>query len=523
MKHIEYTPQRLSERSIDTLSDAEALDHLALLIDASSDVGFKLGLERALRQLDNLNARILEPVQATLAQYYRANAWSGLDRLAGTRRDWGWEREEVANEMLALSRAATHAGFAKLDALRRCQILTNRSNLLNTVGRFVDAIEGWDAALAIIPDFAMALGNRASGLSHYARALYDPGHRRLFLMHALRDAERALGSGAIWDSEQPPETRAAFRAVAHQCAVLAGVEAGAQDHDLYAFPLGRSRRERRYRLWCLNERLFLNPLNDLGPLAIAATDVLTLPSMSFGLAEGRDGRPPRIVGFYNQLKQEYVSARFNLFEALTAAAVHFSDRDVLIYDTLDYPTYSLAMERARTAFRVAYSLLDKVAFFVDAYWSLGKKPAGISFRTVWRKEGRASLLDRFRQYPNWPLRGLYWLSKDLFDEQMKDATAADARDLHEIRNHLEHRYLQVHEGWAWKLAGCDLRDALAMSVSSDEMFARALRVMRIARSALIHLSLAVTREEVMKAETRGDTLVATMPLHVWEDRDKRPL
>ena len=69
--------------------------------------------------------------------------------------------------------------------------------------------------------------------------------------------------------------------------------------------LGASRREREYREWALQECLFLNPLNDLDPPhTIAACDVLTLPDFVTPIKE-----PPTLIGLYNQMKQEFVSAR----------------------------------------------------------------------------------------------------------------------------------------------------------------------------------------------------------------------
>ena len=67
--------------------------------------------------------------------------------MAGDRGFWAWEHPEREQRVLALSRAAFHPGFAELDLVRRCHILTNRANQLDTMGRFIDAVEGWDRAL----------------------------------------------------------------------------------------------------------------------------------------------------------------------------------------------------------------------------------------------------------------------------------------------------------------------------------------------------------------------------------------
>src|SRR5262249_17504651 len=108
--------------------------------------------------------------------------------------EWEWEQPEFERQIIHLRRALSGDGFKKLHSLRRCQILTNLGNLLNTVGRFVEAIEYWDGALAVIPSFGMAQGNRGYGLTFYARALYDEGHRPVFLRHAYVALRAALSS-----------------------------------------------------------------------------------------------------------------------------------------------------------------------------------------------------------------------------------------------------------------------------------------------------------------------------------------
>ncbi|MCR6629937.1 MAG: LA2681 family HEPN domain-containing protein [Magnetospirillum sp.] len=513
--------KRLSERSIRKLNNEEAFDHIGRLIDISGDAAFARGLERALTLLDELEKRDVAIGQGAVIHYFRANVWSLKAELAGHKRSWAWEQPETQQEILSLSHAVSHEGFEKLHPIRQCQILTNRANLLNGVGRFVDALESWDRALRILPKFAMALGNRARGLGFYARALHDPGHQGLFWLHAHDAAVKAGADDALFDSFYPGLSEQ-FGAMAVSIAQNVPVDMIRESQNLDGFSLGRSKREKAYRRWCLEERLFLNPLNDLGAHSIAANDVLTLPSLTEIKPPTRPGFAPPIIGFFNQMKQELVSARFMLFEGLIAEGVHFSDKDVLLYNTLDYPSYSLAMERVRTSFRIAYSLLDKIAFLINDYWCLGKRPDQINFRNVWMVEGKKTLLPAFEEYENWPLRGLFWLSKEIHNEALKGATAPDARELHDLRNHLEHKYLQVHEGWA--VAGfvdAFATGELGKSLSSHEMEAKALRVMKIARSALCYLSLAIGREEELRDSKRPDGPVFSMPLATWDDAWKR--
>jgi len=57
--------------------------------------------------------------------------------------------------------------------------------------------------------------------------------------------------------------------------------------------------------------------------SIAAQDVLTLPSLTVGTASR--GAMPEVIGFFNQIKQEFVSARYLYYEGLHAKGIHFCD------------------------------------------------------------------------------------------------------------------------------------------------------------------------------------------------------
>lgn len=514
---------RRCERSITKLNDTEALAHIGQLIDDAFDVSFERGAKRALYLLDELSNRELIDTDGALVEYFRANAWAALSHVANVRRSWSWEAPERQAELLALSRASNHAGFASLDKVRRCQILTNHANLLDMVGRTIDAIALWDAALKIIPGFAMAQGNRGCGLKGYAGMVVDDRERAILALHAFDSLRSTMAEEALYDSAEPQAALTYFADQATELAGAVNIDAVRSMQNLDHGDEGRSKVERSYRRWCLEHRLFLCPLNDLGPHLAAATDDLMLPTLTEGLNDRPDGHlPPPIVGFFSQIKQEYASARFMLFEGMNSTQVHFSDRGVALTDTLDYPLYSLASERVRAAFRIAHSLLDKVAFLVDRYWNLGKTLDRVNFKNVWMIEGKTRLLPQLEKRDNLPLRGLFWLSKELFDDQLKQTTAADARELHSIRNALEHTYLRVSEGWAKPfLINETNNSSFGIAIGSDELEAKAIRVMRMARSALFYVSFAIGVEERTKHLANPGQRIGSMPLYGLDDKRKR--
>jgi hypothetical protein len=505
------------------LDPAEALNRLGSLIDLSHDLNKAEGLRTAISWSEGLFRRDLSEKHRALLHYLTGNAWSALDQFLHQGQDstWSWQRPEVEHEVLDLRTAALLAGRASVPTQRRCQIHTNLGNALSKIGRFVEALDAWDDALAIDSHFAMAVGNRGFGLLHYARQLFDPGHVALFIQTCSAQLQRAL------ESELEPGARQPMESALVQARTIAKHMGLPKESLIREHSLGESAEEVTYRRWCLRHRLFVSPLNDLAPHSIAAADVLHLPSMTLAL-----NQPPSLLGYFNQLKQEYVSARYMYYEGITATKPHFSDRHVTQVNTLDYPAYCLAVERVKAAFRSAYSILDKLAFLINEYLDLGVPAHRTSLRSIWYQDQRCNrgLRVEFRARRNWPMRGLYWLSKDLAEDRpgFREAMSPDAQDLRVIRNHLEHKYLKLHEeSWVGShnsedRAGGFSMDTLAKSLNRDDFERKTLRVLKLARAGLIYTSLAVHVEERSNAQNRDpEAVIPAMPMDVWEDDWKR--
>jgi hypothetical protein len=265
----------------------------------------------------------------------------------------------------------------------------------------------------------------------------------LFLHFAHEAISGAPSAEAVYEGPEYDNAKSAFEKARRHIESVIDIKHVVPTSDLHGHKIGASEKEREYRRWCLGNGLFLNPLNDLGSYSICARDTLMLPNFVTAIEE-----PPTLLGFFNHMKQEFVSARCLLYEGSRSTRVHFADRKVALYNTLDYPAYSLGVERVKAAYRMAYSLFDKTGFFINAYMRLGIAASKVYFRSIWwaRENSRTPVLrPEFEPSENWPLRGLCWLAKDLFDDSFREATEPDTQALYEIRNHLEHSYLKVHE------------------------------------------------------------------------------
>jgi hypothetical protein len=507
----------LNTPSLSGLPVGSAIELVGTFVDAAFDARRADVLRHVAALPATIDLSAALPAERTSLDYYLGNLWNGIKAIESPHPTggWEWERPEVENEITCLRRAVQSGGFASCVELRRCQILTNLGNAYSTTGRFIEAVEAWNEALAIEPRFGMARANRGVGRWSYAHALYDNGHAMLFAHHAWRDLDpdalRGIERGA----------RPHFATVRAEIAMAVRDEFLRAAVDLENWPLGDSDEEVSYRWWSLRQRLFLNPLNDLGAIPIAARDVLTAPSIVAPIGQG-----PRYHGFFNQIKQEYCAARWLAYESITRSGPHFADRGVLLYNTLDYPSYSIATEKLKLSFRACYSIFDKIAYLLNAYLALGIPERSASFRGIWYigQQRNRGIRPEFDRRENWPLRGLYWLAKDLFEDkdEFRSAIEPAAQQLNEIRNHVEHKYLKLHlPMWVGPRAAdlaTHLIDDLAKSVRLEEFEATTIKLMQLCRAAIIYLSLGVHREEQLReAQRPRGSITPPMFLDTLED------
>jgi hypothetical protein len=516
------------DKGLNKYSPQEALEHIAKLIDDATDSALLGQAQRALQLCQDLEKR-LDARQLVELNYFRANAWSVCRRVK--HRDfsevWQWDQPEILQEIFCLRTAVRSPEFTLHEPFRQCQILVNTGNLLSHIGRPIEALEYWNRALVLMPKFAMALGHLGLGLKAYAKYLYDSGHQVVILNESSKLLKSVAEPGTVWDSHEYQKIKESMLGEAEQ--IDSHVDfSHLENISLHEHSLGQSKTERNYRTWALHNKLFLSPLNDLGAYPIAAHDVLHLPDMVRPISE-----PPHFIGFFNQLKQEYASARFLCWQGITETETHkkhYSDKNILLLNTLDYSVYSVFVEQVKVAFRMAYSLFDKIAFFINEYWSLVMPERSINFQSIWfeaANENNPKVLRAcFQGRQNLPLRGLYWLSKDFVEHGKKDhgivlaeTMEPDAYKLRSIRNHLEHKYLKVHDDlWNYTDRSEDslFNDQWAFHLSMQELNEKTIRILKMARAGLIYLSLAVHREESIIRLKAPDKITATIELPRWK-------
>lgn len=480
------------------------LEMLGKKIDACEDSNNIQGLREVIKECYAfIEQNIDSATEIPICYFFISNAYSAIKKINEINAEyspWTWDDNERGNILLNLRKSMSHKNFINIDPIRQCQIFTNTGNLLSNTGRTISAVQYFRKARMLNKYFSMAIFNEALSLETLAGLLYDDGHKYLTFNEAYK-LYKLIYNKEYYSQIEDSRFRDINNRAVQFCnwwesikeKSLVNLRMYHDDISKYVVKLGKTKSEVEYKQWCLVNTLFINPLNDLGEYSLAANDVFILPDMIVKIGDG-----PYYHSFMQQIKQEYMSARFMCYQGIkNIDKKHYSDSTIDHIDTLDYPIYGLWLEMIKCSFKTCYGILDKIGIFLNEYYSLGISK--IYFRYLWYNNQKLEkgLKRIFHNKENLPLRGLFWLSKDLMGE-LKDINYPDnylepeARFIVSARNIMEHGYMRVvlFEGVPPVWEG-----DFAESISCDKLVNMTMYILSFVREAIIYLGLSVYIEE----------------------------
>lgn len=392
-------------------------------------------------------------------------------------------------------------------------LYTNYANTLSSCGRKIEAIAQYKKAISIHHSFGMAIGNLGRVYQDYGILDYDDGHQNYFHHFAYSFLTKAVGCE---DPDTYEEAKEYFAKLMSRYAP-AYVEGFLQkDLKIPQFSY-ENIEEKLYREWAVENNLFLNTLNDLPVAELCfATDVLQLPNMVVSI----DAKPI-FHGMFNQIKQEYVYARYQYYSSLQFRdEVHYADKDTHLINFSDYPQYGIRIEQIKSSFKILYGLFDKIAYFLNSYFELGIHERDVSFNHIWltgfgKGKNHYDYKNVLNHEENFALASLYWISRDFYDK-FEDSPNPRLKRISDVRNAHEHKYVKVTNGWFPERTKGEVDD-LALYVTESELSTLTLELLHIVREAIICLSLCVHVEEQKKSEQNNGKLIMPMTLMEYDD------
>ena len=505
------------------LSNRERLSLVSVLFNYSDKYNEIDGLERVIELNEQLEVQELEPEYASQWYYQLGNAHSVLaHKKASEKFKFNFFDSNHYIKAIGYKRAAVVQD--DLDKLSKGQVsrtYVNLANILAETGRVCEAMRLYNNALDVSPDHGMALANRGQVKWEYSMLLFNNHQKHMFLHSAYLDLKVALEHA----NDIYPGARASFQLIFDHLKRFDDRSNSIHAEDEQ--PLGDSEEEIAYNKWVLNNRLFLNPLNDISTHTYAAYDNFHLPNM---ILPDEDFPYP---GMYNRMKQEFVSARYIFYEGLTGDGNHFSDRRVRLENTLDYSVSGYRTEQTKTALRLSYSIFDKIAVFLNNYYSIheiAEDEDEPSFDEVWYPNmtyDYRNLHAVFETSTNWALNALYWLKKDFshyISERDDESSIIVAHELRSVRNAAEHDYFKVIEDSfidkSQRRENAVFQDTIYDAIGEHELKRATMEMLRLSRAALFYLSFAVHIAEEAKREAYEGVLGEIKSTHLPNESKK---
>lgn len=437
------------------------------------------------------------------------NIESKTQRVRVIQIDPGWK------QLLYLRQAIQGDSFQKCPIELKAMIFTNLGSAFRSVGRFIEAIECFNQAIACIPIFGVALYSRGNtfyqlanwlALNHEINADQTPID--FLYAEAKKSFDLAFKEGSIWETH-PDHVKAMRKKYDEH--LLPHIQETQSLEFIKGYKLNSddffkgSCEENAYKKWSLKENLYLDPINLVSVYDIGGYDYLSFPPYSYRQGEEQ----PEFFNWFRLLKQEYIAARYLLFQSIQLKdKKHFADENSDLFPSNEAElkrsdnsgeirqndfSFGLATSLMKSSFSKVYSIFDKIAEFIFAFWEVDvDSKKNISIATIWYnnfdvKQGvNAKLINQ----DNWFLKGLYHLSYDLVGKEIaEEYILPEFKRLHEIRNKLEHSGVMIT-----KEINTSSSQRL-MTISLEEFVEHNLSLLRLVRNALFYLSLAASLDQ----------------------------
>lgn len=361
------------------------------------------------------------------------------------------------------------------------QIYTNLGNCLRDMGRFVEAVYYYDEALKINKFRGEAIGNKAITLRYLSSLAY--GHSHLFLL----ESHRLLKESLI--APMPDDIRRAFQREYDKLTELIEKH-GEITPETYKNSKVKSKFHQFSRDYCVRNQLYLTPATFVGKRNdVVHGDPMFISTMIVPLKD--DTTINRYITFLNQIKQDFVLARYFLIQSqYRSAVVDTIDQDVILYDPFDYSIHNAYIQLLKMSLKLTVDTFDKIAQFLREYCNVPTDPkTETNFRNIWIKEkGKIVLRPEFTQKQNKFLFALFDLSLDL-------QKGGYFEKIYDRRNTITHRFLVVHE----MMTPYD-QTIVSSRVGKNDLIEVTVTAMKMLRAAVMYLIVFVDTEERKKKD-----------------------
>lgn len=385
-------------------------------------------------------------------------------------RELDWFSDDLSQAVIFYRRALYALQRIKkltyTELILKGNIETNLGNSLSSQGRAFCCIPFWDKAYKFTKN-PVSIISKANNELFIAGNLYDHGHAEYHQYIAYKLV--LLGLNTI--DELYPEQKVAYAEGSDLMDFKMWFESHyrAQDFEYFnefeeAF---ETNNQKEYLVWCGDNRLFVNDLNDVCTSQVVYQDIMTLPSVSAEINASLSLDEELIYhGNFDEIKNDFCYARYLTFIAqnIPNEQAHIFNKTYPHVNDMSCSITNIKANHYKSAFRTLYSIFDKIAYFINRFFDLNdiEKDHRISFDSLFRKLNNNKGWkpnDKLRESNNYFIHALFYILKDIKDVKGAIPTShwldPDTKNFSEIRNSIEHRSLKIVDDFGNKLNQLD--------------------------------------------------------------------
>ena len=227
-----------------------------------------------------------------------------------------------------------------------------------------------------------------------------------------------------------------------------------------------------YQCWVNQNLLRINRYCDLEPVSmLSVTDNVKLQH----ICDTQEKRELFETSF-SEIKNTFIETRRLTFLAICGSG-------------------ELNVELIKMTYKNFYSILDKIAVFLQAYLELPLQVHQVDFATIWMEKKSNRIRPEFLAHPqNLSLLALYNIKLDVYGSRSFDYVIDEqTKDLQRIRNFIEHKVIVIRNGEM-------TYDNYQLQISKRELEINTIRLAQLVRCAIIYLCNFVMHAEYDKKE-----------------------
>jgi hypothetical protein len=224
-----------------------------------------------------------------------------------------------------------------------------------------------------------------------------------------------------------------------------------------------------YEKWVNENFLRVNRFCDVEPFSqLSLTDNVKMPSV-------RDTKERRQLfeSSFAEVKRTFVETRKLMFTAIGGEG-------------------EVNVELIKMTYKNFYSILDKIAVFLQAYLNLPIKVHQVDYSSIWTDKKGVIRQEFLAKSQNLSLLALYNVKLDVYGSKTFDYVMDEqTKDIQRIRNFIEHKMVVVRDG------GMEWND-YQLKISKFELALNTIRLAQLVRCAIIYLCNFVMHAEYDK-------------------------